>query len=120
MTDGREIAKGTGVFMSFRGILFSLIFLGASLSGAEADKNAALERMREARAGTLIRGYLREKLANVCAENGIRLVLPEKKYCTDNAAMIAEEGVTQYLAGNFADLSINACAHIPLGKKGKQ
>ena len=61
MTDGREIAKGTGVFMSFRGILFSLIFLGASLSGAEADKNAALERMREARAGTLIRGYLREK-----------------------------------------------------------
>ena len=50
MTDGREIAKGTGVFMSFRGILFSLIFLGASLSGAEADKNAALERMREARA----------------------------------------------------------------------
>ncbi len=70
--------------------------------------------------GVIANGYLREKLLNVCKESGISLVLPEKKYCTDNAAMIAAEGLVQYRAGNFAPLSINACAHIPLGKKGKQ
>ena len=34
--------------------------------------------------------------------------------------MIAAEGLVQYRAGNFAPLALNACAHIPLGKKGKQ
>ena len=34
--------------------------------------------------------------------------------------MIAAEGLVQYRAGNFSDLSLNASAHIPLGKKGKQ
>ena len=70
--------------------------------------------------GVAANGYLREKLAASCAKAGIRAILPEKKYCTDNAAMIAAEGVTQYFARNFSDLSVNACAHIPLGKKGKQ
>ena len=70
--------------------------------------------------GVVANGYLRALLAERCARAGIRLVLPEKKYCTDNAAMIAAEGLMQYRAGNFADLTVNACAHIPLGKKGKQ
>ena len=42
------------------------------------------------------------------------LILPEKKYCTDNAAMIAAEGLIQYNLGNFADMSLNARAQIPL------
>lgn len=70
--------------------------------------------------GVIANGYLRKLLQKECAAAGIRLVLPEKKYCTDNAAMIAAEGLVQYHAKNFADLSLNACAHIPLGKKGKQ
>ncbi len=70
--------------------------------------------------GVAANGYLRERLANLCQREGIRAILPEKKYCTDNAAMIAAEGLTQYFARNFADLSVNACAHIPLGRKGKQ
>lgn len=70
--------------------------------------------------GVAANGYLRERLANLCQREGIRAILPEKKYCTDNAAMIASEGLTQYYARNFADLSVNACAHIPLGRKGKQ
>lgn len=70
--------------------------------------------------GVAANGYLRELLANECAKAGLKLVLPEKKFCTDNAAMIAAEGLIQYRAGNFAELSLNACAHIPLGKKGKQ
>ena len=70
--------------------------------------------------GVIANGYLRALLQEKCAAAGLKLVLPEKKYCTDNAAMIAAEGLVQYRAGNFSDLSLNACAHIPLGKKGKQ
>lgn len=90
---------------------------------AERAASAALEKNCDtvaAGGGVIANGYLREKLADVCKKRGLRLVLPEKKYCTDNAAMIAAEGLVQYLDGNFADLSVNACAHIPLGKKGKQ
>ena len=50
------------------------------------------------------------------AVNGsdIKLILPEKRYCTDNAAMIGAEGYLQYKLGNFADLSLNAKAVLPL------
>ncbi len=44
--------------MLLSGILLSLFVLCASLSGAETEKAVALERMREARAGSLIRGHL--------------------------------------------------------------
>ncbi|MGN0818617.1 MAG: tRNA (adenosine(37)-N6)-threonylcarbamoyltransferase complex transferase subunit TsaD [Candidatus Coproplasma sp.] len=65
--------------------------------------------------GVAANDYLREKLFSACAKKGLRLILPEKKFCTDNAAMIASEGLNQYLAGNFAPLSVNAKAAIPLG-----
>lgn len=64
--------------------------------------------------GVVANGYLRKQLTNACLARGITLVLPEKKHCTDNAAMIASEGLNQYLAGNFAPLSVNAKAQIPL------
>lgn len=69
--------------------------------------------------GVIANGYLRDNLTMECVENGFKLVLPEKKYCTDNAAMIASEGYLQYQEGNFSPLDINAQACIPLGKKGK-
>ena len=59
-------------------------------------------------------GYLREKLLAVTEENGIKLVLPEKKYCTDNGAMIGAEGYLQYKKRNFANLELNAKAVVPL------
>jgi N6-L-threonylcarbamoyladenine synthase len=59
-------------------------------------------------------GYLRETLIKKCGKMGIKLVLPEKKYCTDNAAMIGAEGYLQYKKGNFADLTLNARAVMPL------
>ncbi len=64
--------------------------------------------------GVIANDYLRKQLASACLSAGITLVLPEKRFCTDNAAMIASEGLNQYLAGNFAPLSINARAAIPL------
>ncbi len=64
--------------------------------------------------GVVANGYLREQLAKQCRDCGLRLVLPDKKFCTDNAAMIAEEGYTQYAAGRFSSLDVNARAQIPL------
>lgn len=64
--------------------------------------------------GVIANGYLRQTLKDACEKNGIELVLPEKSFCTDNAAMIAAEGLIQYRAGNFANLSLNAKAQIPL------
>lgn len=59
-------------------------------------------------------GYLREQLTKKAKDEGIRLVLPEKRYCTDNGAMIGAEGYIQYQKRNFADLTMNAKAVIPL------
>ena len=59
-------------------------------------------------------GYLRDSLIKACATEEVKLVLPEKIYCTDNAAMIGAEGYLQYLKGNFADLELNAKASVNL------
>lgn len=64
--------------------------------------------------GVIANGYLRDTLKAACDKAEIKLVLPEKKYCTDNAAMIAAEGLIQYNAGNFAQMNLNARAAIPL------
>ena len=58
--------------------------------------------------------YLRESLTDRAKKEGVRLILPEKRYCTDNGAMIGAEGYLQYRRGNFADLNLNAKAVIPL------
>ena len=90
-----------------------------------AERAAAAARAKNCRTvaaggGVIANGYLRRKLADVCEKAGLRLVLPEKKDCPENAAMLAAEGLVLDRARRFADLSVNACAHIPLGKKGKQ
>ena len=71
--------------------------------------------MRRNRGGGVVaNGYLREKLKAACDKNGLKLVLPEKVLCTDNAAMIGAEGYLRYLNGEFADLSLNAKARVEL------
>ena len=64
--------------------------------------------------GVAANGYLRQSLQAACDKNGLRLVLPEKRYCTDNAAMIASEGLVQFRLGNFAQMDLTAKASIPL------
>ncbi len=71
-------------------------------------------RVVTAGGGVIANGYLRERLAAACAQQGLKLVLPAKKHCTDNAAMIAAEGLVQYRLGHFSPLSLNAQASIPL------
>lgn len=64
--------------------------------------------------GVAANAYLRAELIKACQKANLKLVLPEKVFCTDNAAMIAAEGLIQYNAGNFAVMDINASAQIPL------
>ncbi len=64
--------------------------------------------------GVAANTYLRERLTTACEQANLRLILPEKRYCTDNAAMIASEGLIQYKQGNFADMDLTAKASIPL------
>ena len=64
--------------------------------------------------GVAANGYLRKRLKEECEKYGIKCILPEIKNCTDNAAMIAAEGLIQYNKGNFSPLDTNACAYIPL------
>ena len=83
----------------------------------EKTIEAALEKkvsVVTAGGGVAANTYLRESLAAACKKRGLTLILPEKHYCTDNAAMIASEGLVQYRLGNFADMSLTAKASIPL------
>ena len=64
--------------------------------------------------GVAANTYLRETLLKACQDNGLKLVLPQKRYCTDNAAMIASEGLVQFRLGNFADMTLTGKASIPL------
>ena len=69
--------------------------------------------------GVAANGYLRDKLTYECEKLKIKLVLPEKKLCTDNACMIGAEGYIQYLKRNFVSLSLNAKAFVELSSSGK-
>lgn len=54
--------------------------------------------------------WLRDKLAELCEKDGVNLIIPEMKYCTDNAAMIGAAGYFAYKLGRRADLTLKARA----------
>lgn len=109
--------------MSQKGAAWSKADLACSFQHAALDILAekAAEAAKEkgcftvtAGGGVIANGYLRETLAAACERAHLKLVLPARNRCTDNAAMIAAEGLIQYRAGNFAPLTLNAAASIPL------
>lgn len=53
---------------------------------------------------------LREAFKIECEKNDVDLIIPEIKYCTDNAAMIGAAAYQLYLKGRFCDIDLNAKA----------
>lgn len=51
--------------------------------------------------------YLREKFEELTKEYNVELTIPQLKYCTDNAAMIACAAYPLYLKKEFTDFSLN-------------
>lgn len=58
--------------------------------------------------GVAANGGLRNALVALGEELGLEVFLPERRFTTDNAAMIAIAGHFKYLAGEFASQSVTA------------
>jgi N6-L-threonylcarbamoyladenine synthase len=60
--------------------------------------------------GVAANSHIRRGLMELCDKRGVRFCKPSMALCSDNAAMVAAAGYFEYLAGNFADTSLNASA----------
>ena len=60
--------------------------------------------------GVAANSHLRAALEKMCKRKGIRLCMPERALCGDNAAMIAAAGYYAFQKGDLADTSLNASA----------
>lgn len=57
---------------------------------------------------------LRTRLEKDCKDNNINLSMPDIKYCTDNAAMIAAAGYYAYKLGIISDIDLKAKPNVEL------
>ena len=60
--------------------------------------------------GVAANSHIRGGLEQLCARCGVEFCKPSLALCSDNAAMVAVAGYFEYLAGRFADTSLNASA----------
>ena len=60
--------------------------------------------------GVSANSVLRREMQRLCGSKGVRLFMPELKYCGDNAAMVGSQGYYEYMRGNTAGLNLNAFA----------
>lgn len=64
--------------------------------------------------GVAANSRLRERMAELANKKGYTLYIPELRYCTDNAAMVASQAYYEYIAGHCSDLYLNAAASLAL------
>lgn len=60
--------------------------------------------------GVAANSHIRSALETLCKKKKVEFCRPSLALCSDNAAMVAAAGYFEYLAGNFADTSLNASA----------
>ena len=66
--------------------------------------------------GVAANSIIRADLESACRAEGITLYLPPLRLCGDNGAMIASQAYYEYLAGNTAQLDLNAYATMDLSE----
>ena len=97
--------------------------LGASFIKAVTDllTSHTMEAAKDTASKTIVlaggvsaNSRLRRVMQEECDKMGIKLFMPELKYCGDNAAMIASQGYYEYLDGKRADMTLNAVASMPI------
>ncbi len=66
--------------------------------------------------GVAANSALRRALEEACRKAGKKLYCPPLKYCTDNAAMIGAAAYYKAVRKEYADLSLNAVAHLPFSE----
>ena len=64
--------------------------------------------------GVAANSFIRNSLKEMCDEHNVKMYVPEKMYCTDNAAMIGAAAYILYKNNKFADLSLNAQPNIQI------
>lgn len=64
--------------------------------------------------GVAANSYLRERMAS---EQGLEVIFPSLKLCTDNAAMVAGLGYHSLVEGKVSDFALNAEARVPMFKR---
>jgi len=69
--------------------------------------------------GVAANSLLRQQLGKKANKAGFRCVYPSPVLCTDNAAMIASAGYYSYLAGEYADMTLNAVPYLQVGEGHK-
>ena len=60
--------------------------------------------------GVAANSHIRRALEELCKKKKVSFCKPSLALCSDNAAMVAAAGYFEYLAGHFADTSLNASA----------
>ncbi|MDR2610640.1 MAG: tRNA (adenosine(37)-N6)-threonylcarbamoyltransferase complex transferase subunit TsaD [Clostridiales Family XIII bacterium] len=64
--------------------------------------------------GVAANSYLRARLAEAAAAEGVGLFIPSLKYCGDNAAMIACAAYYEYISGKTSELGLDAKSRLEL------
>lgn len=80
------------------------------ISAAEMPGSKKLAIAGGVSANTLLRARLQQE----CEKRGWEFYRPDISLCGDNAAMVGAQGYYEFLAGNCADLRLNACAEMPV------
>ncbi len=87
---------------------FTEAVLRAVLTNLEKAYDRAPFKTLVVAGGVAANSHLRDALARFSQKRKIKLVMPERSMCGDNAAMIAAQGYYEYLAGRRDGSDLNA------------
>jgi len=107
---GGDTARHPDIAASFQEAVIDML-LDTSVAAA---RSSGVDRLVIA-GGVSANSRLRERAAAAAAEQGLDVVIPSPRYCTDNAAMIALAAAYRLARGERDDLSLNAVAVADLG-----